>query len=160
MRFFDPQPKDKRERNYFGRKIRGTYVSEDKDTITIRKHDVLSNVTKFDEESKVNVYEVLELGDSCVLKKLKGMYFVNQLNESGHYDLIVLDLLKDNTLQIKYVKSSKTKINKLEKIMYSEEVLNDNGKVSYHVFTGTKKQWRKAIRKNMLWDAIRLRKLD
>ena len=154
--FKEPQPTGKKVLREVPKQLRGTYLLVDDKEGAADTLFVSANGYLVASDKKQNL-----LGDSLILKKFKGYYFVN-INEKPEWLLRVLQQEKNGDLVYMSMEEDETEFNGLLKKISKDvrlDSLEVNGEKLYQI-DPTPKQLVKLIEKGYFKKTIRMKRIN
>lgn len=151
--FEQAQPAGVKAKNEFPKSMQGMYVADEKDTLLITQYKIKDKNDKQEPD--------MILSSDLVLKKYKGYYYINQKNEDGLWEVGIISVEKNGSLNVIYIDGNKKeKIERLKQLVETTIILDDEGKEDYYVINPTKKELIELLDHDIFEDLGEFRKIE
>lgn len=131
--FEHPQPIGVKEKKQFPKSLQGMYIQDEKDTLLITQFEIQEMSGKQDPD--------MILSSDLILKKYKGLYYLNVKNENNLWEVGIINVKENGALNVRYIDGNKKdKVERLKQLVKITTFLNDEGEEGYYLINPTKKQ--------------------
>ena len=153
VKFENPQPAGAMALNEFPQKIRGTFTSDESDTLMITNDSF-----RFSDGKEINFSAELS-AENTVLKLHKNTYILN-LKDNGSWDVFPLKFSK-NKITV-YFADLNSKTESLLKAKFPEavqEVRTEDGKLDHYLIDPSATEFDRLLKKKLFFEKVEFKRL-